>query len=177
MGQETVVMGVRPNVHAFGYAFVAFGTRTRLLDAGVIRARSAYGGAGDMGASYVRQGRELAGLLRVVANRERVAIIAAPALVLEKRPNVVRLAEDSRGWGQVDLLGEAMGVPVVTVPPDDITGALPALRERHGKGDWLEELTGDRLTTLAEHAWMAIGAAEVACSSGRVERIREARSA
>lgn len=179
--QEMVVLGVRPDAHAFGYAFVAHraGTSTRLIDAGVIRARGAYGGSRDPAASLVRQGRELAGLLRVVANRERVGVIAAPAFVVDtgRATNVTRISELSRGWGQLDLLGEAMGVQIVVVPPTDITSALPTLRGRHGKGAWLAELSGDRLKALAEHAWVAIGAAEVACSSGRVTKVQELRSA
>lgn len=178
---ELVVLGVRPDAHAFGYAFVkSRGGQLRVLDVGVIRARGAYGGTTDPGASVVRQGRELAGLLRVVASRERVSVIAAPAFVVPSaRARPESIADVSRAWGHVDLLAEAMGVRVVVVPPADVAALVPALQEQHAKAEWVSELgSGERLSGVAVGGWVALGAAQLACTSGRVAALAaEQRSA
>lgn len=169
-GPEQIVMGVRPDAHAFGYAFVSMSPRgLRVMDAGVLRARGSYGGSADPATSVLRQGRELAGLLRVVANRERVSAIAAPAFVAPARARAESIADVSRAWGQVDLLAEAMGVRIVVVPPTDVAALVPELQQQHSDAEWVGELgTGERLAGVAVGAWVALGAAHLACSSGRI---------
>lgn len=164
-----VVLGVRPDSSAFGYAFVVVtGQRVRVPDAGVVRARRAYASGADPAASAVRAGRELAGLLRVVASRERVDCVVAPAFVVEPRMASARLVSEARAWGQVDVLAEALGARVVVVPPGDVQIGVDAAKREFGEEPWAAELGGGRLEGVSAAAWVALAAALSAVRTGRV---------
>jgi hypothetical protein len=171
VSEVRTVLGVRPNVHLFGYAFVRFPKRGGevVLEAGLLRARAKWGQAGQA-ESQVKQGRDLAGLLRIVAQREDIVAICAPTLTTGGRSKE-ELADDSRAWGQVDLLAEVLRVPVVVVASDYIEECMPVLIERHRAGAWLaqEEFSGIRKRELVRHTWSAVGAAIAAASSGRLQ--------
>lgn len=173
----TTVLGVRPHVHAFGYAFLRFAKgRELLIDAGVLRARAKWGA--DEATSALKQGRDLAGLLRVIAQREEVVAICAPAFDVDRNRSKTELADESRAWGQVDLLAEVLRVPVVMIAVKDIDGQHAECTKKHA-GPWQqkEEFAGLRLAGLMQHAWSAIGAATVASSSGRLREALKERAA
>lgn len=173
----TTVLGVRPHVHAFGYAFLRITKgREHLVDAGVLRARAKWGA--DEATSQLKQGQDLAGLLRVIAQREDVVAICAPAFAVDGHRSKSELADESRAWGQVDLLAEVLRVPIVMIAAKDIEEHHAECAKRHA-GTWQqkEEFAGLRLAGLMQHAWSAIGAATVASSSGRLREALKERAA
>lgn len=171
VNETRTVLGVKPNLHLFGYAFVRFPKRGGevVLDAGLLRARAKWGQAGQA-ESQIKQGRDLAGLLRIVAQREDIIAICAPTLTTGGRSKD-ELTDDSRAWGQVDLLAEVLRVPVVVVAANYIEECMPLLIQRHSNGAWLsqEEFAGTRKRELVRHTWSAIGAAIGAASTGRLQ--------
>lgn len=169
----SVALGLDPDLGHCGWALVRLEPRRELvLDAGVIRTRVGYGKTEQLSSGDLhRRGRELASELRLVLQRERIAVICAQA------PSWVRSAATmqalGRAWGIVDTCAAALDLPVLEATTDDIRQAVAgrqdaspddvatALRQRY-EGEWIARLEDDVPAAKRAHAFDAVGAV-VAC--------------
>lgn len=179
--QGAVVLGVDPGFAHFGWCLMRITpAREEVLCAGVFRTRKAWRKGDVLSSSDLhRRGRELAAMLRLVVQRERVDVIAAEALSWVRSANTMQ--QLGRAWGVVDTYAAASDTPLLEASPQDIKlalcGALDASKadvqaevRRRYPGTWIADLEGEVPASQLEHAFDAVGAA-VACLPSQVCRM------
>lgn len=162
----SVVLGVTPGWAACGWALVRITPDgDGVVQAGVIRTRSAYRTAEDTAADLVRRGRVLAGQLRVVAQREPIA-------------GIVRLVGveahdlDHRTYGVLDTLSDELDVP--TFEERHIARPEPIVERRCGLERLVDLLDDDEVPVVQRRR--AIEAVALVLTVSDVEpRLIEAR--
>lgn len=171
-----VVLGLTPGFRSFGWALMRIEPEMELvLCAGVLRTRTAWRTSDDISSQDMhRRGRELAALLRLVVQRERVDVIAARAL--EWLRSAKTMQESGRAWGVVDTYAAAADIPLLEVAPQDLSLAMThrrdasredvehAVRVRY-PGEWIAALEDEVTEGQREHAFEAVAVAAAALPS------------
>ena len=134
----SVVLGVTPGWAACGWALVRLTPDgDGVLQAGVIRTRSAYRSADSVTADMMRRGRMLSAQLRVVAQREQlVAIVRLDGGLAEEL--------DHRVYGSLDALALELNVP--TYEEAHIARSTALVSARCGMERLVELLDDDEVT-------------------------------
>lgn len=180
-GPGAVVLGLDLGFASLGWGLVRLTPRhEEPLAMGVIRTRKGYRKGETLASSDLhRRGRELAGILALIMQRERVVAICAESLSYVRSAKVMH--QVGRAWGVVDAFATATDLPLVECSPVELKVAVTnnpsaskadvekAIRKRFPHTPWAE-LLADVPEGQREHAFDALGAV-VACSASNVCRM------
>lgn len=167
------MLGLTPGFRSFGWALMRIEPELEVvICAGVLRTRTAWRTSDDISSQDLhRRGRELAALLRLVVQRERVDVIAARALEWVRSAKMMQ--ESGRAWGVVDTYAAAADLPLLEVAPQDLAAAMTNRRDASRQdveqavrlrypGEWIADLEDEVTEGQREHAFEAVATAVTA---------------